>query len=367
MGTFQHQACNCTTQEEWKLTLKDLQAGAPCNAWEGYSLTVRWNGTRWEGYTNCTQKSWLLCEFPEGGVRTWSAMVMGKIEGEEICILEAQGHDSIMHCQNGGRLNGIACRCVGDTGYLQVEPVSGPTKYYVYLTFDDGPRYGTDDCIAVLNAKNIKGTFFMIGAHMDSAWFEQRVRDAHQGGHLIGNHSYSHWLPGPSVPDPYADPPTGKTNAEWFQDYAACDARIAVILELPTGTKFPHARLPGKKAWRVCDIRGDDGNSQRVADHIGSNGYKIYGWDGEWRYEWRIVNGERRSYPIETPEEMADIVKNRLLAGQTVLPRKFILLTHDHMFRATSGNRVKLEQFIDRLKEILPDVEFRRVDTFHTD
>jgi hypothetical protein len=37
------------------------------------------------------------------------------------------------------------------------------------------------------------------------------------------------------------------------------------------------------------------------------------------------------------------------------------------MFRATSGNRVKLEQFIDRLKEILPDVEFRRVDTFHTD
>jgi len=40
---------------------------------------------------------------------------------------------------------------------------------------------------------------------------------------------------------------------------------------------------------------------------------------------------------------------------------------HDDMFRESQGNKVKLEQFIDRLKEILPEVEFRRVNTYTTD
>jgi hypothetical protein len=34
----------------------------------------------------------------------------------------------------------------------------GGGEYYVYLTFDDGPRYGTDDCIGVLKEEEVPGT-----------------------------------------------------------------------------------------------------------------------------------------------------------------------------------------------------------------
>jgi len=267
-----------------------------------------------------------------------------------------QQHDAL---PGWGKPCGNCLPLLGGESYLEIEPVLGATKNYLYLTFDDGPRYGTDDCIAVLEDKEATGTFFMIGAHMDSAWYEQQVRDAHQGGHLIGNHSYSHWYSASN----YEDPPTGKTNAEWLQDFASCDARIAEILELPSGTKFSHARLPGKSAWRVCDIHQDDGNSERVADHIAANGYRIYGWDDEWHYTGQCPNRQ----PVETPAALADRVKTELQGGNTKLPRKLILLAHDDMFRESNGNKVKLEEFIDELRDILPDVLFRKVDTYTTD
>ena len=61
----------------------------------------------------------------------------------------------------------------------------------VALTFDDGPNPPrTDQVIEILNAKGVRGTFFVLGKWVER-WpkaFERMI----QSGHVIGNHSYLH-------------------------------------------------------------------------------------------------------------------------------------------------------------------------------
>ena len=61
----------------------------------------------------------------------------------------------------------------------------------VALTFDDGPTVGgTSEILAVLDAMNVKATFFLIGAELEQNMAEGRKLVA--AGHELGNHSYSH-------------------------------------------------------------------------------------------------------------------------------------------------------------------------------
>ena len=59
----------------------------------------------------------------------------------------------------------------------------------VALTFDDGPDKWTDDILAILAARDIPATFFVIGSNVSSESQIQRLRDA---GHEVGNHTWSH-------------------------------------------------------------------------------------------------------------------------------------------------------------------------------
>jgi hypothetical protein len=120
------QACQCWTRDKWKLTLVGLSTADACPAWEGRSIEVTWNGTRWEG-TGCdNQPTWLQCaNRPDWGCM-WTAMVMGvvQVDGWECkCVLDAQqGAVGDMDCEQGGHLVGIACRCVGDNSRIDVAP-----------------------------------------------------------------------------------------------------------------------------------------------------------------------------------------------------------------------------------------------------
>lgn len=61
----------------------------------------------------------------------------------------------------------------------------------VALTFDDGPTsYATEKILAVLREKEVKATFFLIGAEL--AQYPEGGRLIYSAGHEIGNHSYSH-------------------------------------------------------------------------------------------------------------------------------------------------------------------------------
>ena len=66
-----------------------------------------------------------------------------------------------------------------------------PQVRQVALTFDDGPspRY-TGKILSILKQHEVHGTFFVLGAHVES--YPEVVRAAIQNGNEIGNHSFAH-------------------------------------------------------------------------------------------------------------------------------------------------------------------------------
>jgi Predicted xylanase/chitin deacetylase len=65
-------------------------------------------------------------------------------------------------------------------------------KKMVALTFDDGPSSEyTRDILRVLKKNNIRGTFFVIGKNVLE--YPQVLKEIHLAGHVIGNHTYSHY------------------------------------------------------------------------------------------------------------------------------------------------------------------------------
>ena len=202
----------------------------------------------------------------------------------------------------------------------------------VYLTFDDGPIGGTDDIVAVLNNKQVKGTVFLVGDRV-STRFGGRVLDAaHSSRYVeIGNHSTTH-----------AD---GR-----YATYYGRPADVFAGFEEATRTlriaqRPVRARLPGRNTWRAGRFIATDptngGDSAAAADRLAAAGYRIYGWDDEWHRQ----NGR----PLETVDQSLAMMRRRLVSGKTMKKDHFVLLTHDNMFRSSQGDRPKLERLIDAL------------------
>lgn len=63
-------------------------------------------------------------------------------------------------------------------------------KKAVALTFDDGPGPSTAQILAVLKERNVRATFFMEG--QQARYRPALVAAVRDGGHEIGNHTYSH-------------------------------------------------------------------------------------------------------------------------------------------------------------------------------
>lgn len=60
----------------------------------------------------------------------------------------------------------------------------------VALTFDDGPTQRVEPLLALLREKDVRATFFLVGAEIEKS--PQLARDIVQAGHQVGNHSWSH-------------------------------------------------------------------------------------------------------------------------------------------------------------------------------
>jgi peptidoglycan/xylan/chitin deacetylase (PgdA/CDA1 family) len=61
----------------------------------------------------------------------------------------------------------------------------------IALTFDDGPNPAcTPRLLDILAGHNVRATFFLVGRYAEAE--PELVRRIHAGGHLIGNHSWSH-------------------------------------------------------------------------------------------------------------------------------------------------------------------------------
>jgi peptidoglycan/xylan/chitin deacetylase (PgdA/CDA1 family) len=68
-----------------------------------------------------------------------------------------------------------------------------PAVKQIALTFDDGPAgEHTAGILQVLKEQGVEAAFFCIGQRIPGR--EALLRQAHEEGHVIGNHSYSHHL-----------------------------------------------------------------------------------------------------------------------------------------------------------------------------
>jgi len=64
------------------------------------------------------------------------------------------------------------------------------------LSFDNGPTaVHTDAMIDVLNAHDVRATFFVVGEQMDDPGARETLERAKASGHWIGNHTFSHGDP----------------------------------------------------------------------------------------------------------------------------------------------------------------------------
>ena len=67
---------------------------------------------------------------------------------------------------------------------------SGIGEKAIAFTFDDGPSDYTEELLDGLGMYNAKATFFVVGKTAEKR--PEIVKRAHEEGHLIGNHTYSH-------------------------------------------------------------------------------------------------------------------------------------------------------------------------------
>lgn len=67
-------------------------------------------------------------------------------------------------------------------------------KKIAYLTFDDGPsEYVTNEILDILNQKNVKATFFILGSMVDqNDYAKEALKRIVNDGHAVGNHGYCH-------------------------------------------------------------------------------------------------------------------------------------------------------------------------------
>ena len=83
------------------------------------------------------------------------------------------------------------CYYVGSNFFIQIVCKAKTDKNEIAISFDDGPATNyTTEILQLLKNENLKATFFCIGNRI--AGNENILKQIHEDGHIIGNHSYSH-------------------------------------------------------------------------------------------------------------------------------------------------------------------------------
>lgn len=207
-------------------------------------------------------------------------------------------------------------------------PMDRATKY-VYLSFDDGPLFGTSACISICKNENVKATFFEIGLHQSRSKWGKNLYNrivSRPDLFLLCNHSFTH------------------TYGKYVQFYNHPDAALADFLHAAVVLKTTNniVRLPGNNGWRTDSIRFSSKMVRPLINKLDSAGLNVVGWDLEWNFN-------HQGRPIQSATHMANLVDSMFAQKANKTKNHLVVLMHDHMFK-NPADSAALVQFIQLLK-----------------
>jgi len=138
--------------------------------------------------------------------------------------------------------------------------VANRNSRVIYLTFDDGPSNNTGEVLRILREEGVRGTFF-ITAQMPGCF--HYIAQAHQEGHAIAAHSYSHKF----------------SIYRSFQTYFDDLDRIEQVIEKYTGSRSPIIRFPGGSSNMAYSHYSDINFMDSLCREVQYRGYQYVDWN----------------------------------------------------------------------------------------
>ncbi|MCM1118018.1 MAG: polysaccharide deacetylase [bacterium] len=183
---------------------------------------------------------------------------------------------------------------------MEVETVQQEAAHKVYLTFDDGPSKYTKDILDILDAYDVKATFFVLGKEND--YSIEMLREIAKRGHTIGMHSYSHR---------YAD--IYRSVEDFSEDFY----RIYSYILDNTGIQSVYYRFPGGSSNTISDI-----DMQVFADFLAEQEVEYY--------DWNLSSGDGGSVLLDVDTLIRNSTEGIMQHGTS------IILMHDAASRPTT-------------------------------
>lgn len=205
-----------------------------------------------------------------------------------------------------------------------------PDKRVIYLTFDDGPNQGTENLLRILNKRNVCATAFIVGKHVYGSKKQKDDLDLLRKDPLVelANHSFTHAHN--KYTDFYKNPEAVVNDFNITKDSLKLYDKIA--------------RTPGRNIWRLNNINVTDlKSSTEAANKLKQAGYKVVGWDLEWKPTNKMILKGKH-------EEMLKKVDSIFFNDLEKTSRHLVFLTHDQYL--TDEDSIKeLDLFIEKLQK----------------
>jgi len=131
----------------------------------------------------------------------------------------------------------------------------------IYLTFDDGPSYLTNQILDILKRENVAATFFVIGRSIDE--YADTVKRAYNEGHTVALHSFSH-----DYKYIYS------ADQNYFDDLNKIKNKVYSI----TGNNSRIIRLPGGSSNTVSK-KYNQNIVTRITNNLNENDYYYFDWN----------------------------------------------------------------------------------------
>lgn len=202
---------------------------------------------------------------------------------------------------------------------------------FIYLTIDDSPLNGSRYIDSVVRATKVKTNIFMVGHPIDESSRFKRHYELLKGNPYIDlyNHSYSH------------------ANHKYLKYYRKPEEVVADFEKNRTDFNLSHsiARLPGRNLWKIGEkTKNYRQTGSEAAGLLAEKGYKIFGWDVEWKYD------SSDNSPLQTIDELIEEIDNLSDCSTTFTKGHIVLLMHDQMF-AKINEKNDLKELITQLKK----------------